>query len=102
MFSEDGHDRLRCRLNDDDGVLRFANFEILNAAKCSGIATALQEYFVGRALADVDFDYLRGLMSRGNAECIHAVIREVNKHLCLFVRSHADQDAKCGKTLPVS
>ena len=102
MFSEDGHDRLRCRLNDDDGILRFVNFEILNASECRGTAKVLQEYFVGRALADVDFDYLRGLMCRGNVECIHPVIREVNKHLRLFVRSDADQDAKCGKTFPAS
>jgi hypothetical protein len=95
MFPDDGHDRLRLRLNDDDGVLRFVSFEILNASRCRGIETALQEYFVGRALADVDFDYLQRLMGRGNGECTHAVIREVNKHLCLFVRSHEDQAATC-------
>jgi hypothetical protein len=95
MFPDDCHDRLRLRLNDDDGVLRFVNFEILNALRCRGIETALQGYFVGRALADIDFEYLRGLMCRGNGECIHAVIREVNKHLCLFVRNHEDQAATC-------
>lgn len=56
---------------------------------------ALQEYFVGRALADVHFDHLRALMCGGNGECIHAVIREVNKHLCLFVRGHENQAATC-------
>ena len=95
MFPGDCHDRLQCRLNDDDGVLRFVEFEICNASRCRGIETALQEYFVGRALAHVDFDYLRKLMSGDNGECIHAVIREVNNHLCLFVRSHEDQAATC-------
>ena len=95
MFPDDCHDRLRCRLNDDEGVLRFMGFEILNASRCRGIETALQQCFLGRALADVDLDYLEGLTCNGNGECIHAVIREVNKHLCLFVRSHEDQAATC-------
>ena len=95
MFQDDCHDRLRLRLNDDDGVLRFIDFEILNASRCRGIEMALHEYFVGRALADVDFDHLRGLMCRGNGECIHAVIREVNKHLCLFVQNDEDQAVTC-------
>ena len=95
MFAENRHDRLRLRLNDDDGVLRFVDFEILDASRCRGTERLLQEYFVGRALADVDFDYLRGLICEGNGECIHAVIREVNKHLCLFVRNREDQATTC-------
>ena len=95
MTSKDCHDRLRCRLNDDDGALRFVEFEILNPSNCRGVATALEEYFVGRALADVDFDHLRRLMCPGNGECIHAVIREVNRQLCLFVRGHEDRAATC-------
>ena len=95
MFPEDCHDRLRCRLNDDDGVLRFVDFEILNASRCRGIETELQEYFVDRPLANVDLEYLRGSRFEGNGECIHAVIREVNKHLCLFLRNHEDRAATC-------
>ena len=100
MFPDDCRDRLRFRLNDDDGVLRFVNFEILNASKCRGITNTLQEYFIGRALAEVDFDYLRRLMCRGNGECIDAVIREVNRHLCSFVRRREDQSAIGAKAFP--
>ena len=57
--------------------------------------TALQRYFTGRALGDVDPDYLGGLMCKGKGECIDAVIREVNKYLGLFVRNDEDQAATC-------
>lgn len=95
MFAEDCHDRLRCRLNDDDGVLRFVEFEVLNAWRCRGVETALQRYFAGRALGDVDLDYLGELTCTGKGECIHAVIREVNRYLGLFVRRDEDQAATC-------
>lgn len=95
MFSESCHDNLRFRLNDDDGLLRFVEFEILNASRCRGMEETLREYMVGRALADVDLDYLRKLTCKGDGECTQAVIREVEKHQHLFVRNHEDQSATC-------
>ena len=95
MFPDACHDRLRFRLNDDDGVLRFMEFEILNASRCRGMEETLREYLVGRALADVNLDYLRKLSCTGDGECMQAVIREVQKHQHLFDRNHKDQSAKC-------
>lgn len=95
MFSEGCHDRLRFRLNDNDGLLRFVEFEILNASRCRGIEVTLREYFLGRALADVDLDYLRKLACAGSGECMQAVIRKVEKHRHLFARNHEDQSAPC-------
>lgn len=95
MFANDCHDRLRFRLDDDDGLLRFVEFEILNASRCQDIEETLQEYMVGRALADVDLDYLRELTCTGNGECMQAVIQEVQKHQRLFVRNHEGQSATC-------
>lgn len=95
MFAEECRNRLRFRLNDDSGVLRFMDFEILNPSRCRDMEKTLREYLVGRALADVDLDYLRMLTCTGNGECVQAVIREVEKHQALFARSHEDQSAKC-------
>ena len=95
MFPDDCHDRLWFRLNDDDGLLRFAEFEILNASRCRGLEETLRGYLVGRALADIDLDYLRTLVCMGNGDCVQGVIREVRKHQHLFVRNHEDQSATC-------
>ena len=95
MFPDDCHDRLRFRLNDRGGVLRFMEFEILNPSRCRDVEETLREYLVGRALADVDLDYLRKLTCTGDGECMQAVIREVQKHQHLFDRNHKDQSAKC-------
>ena len=95
MCAEDCHDKLRFRLNDDSGVLRFVEFEIRSAPICRDVEKTLREYLVGRALAEVDLDYLRRLTCAGNGECMRAVIREVQKYQRLFVRNHEDESATC-------
>jgi len=95
MCAEDCRDKLRFRLNDASGSLRFMEFEILNAPTCRDMEKTLREYLVGRALAEVDLDYLRKLTCAGNGECMQAVIREVQKYQHLFVREHEDQAATC-------
>ena len=95
MFAEQRHDRLRFRLSDKSGVLRFVEFEIVNASRCRGMEETLREYLLGRALADVDVSYLRGLTCVGNGECMHAVIREVQKYQYLFVRHHEGHAVTC-------
>ena len=95
MFMEDCHDRLRFRLNDDSGVLRFMEVDIRNAPTCRDVEKKLREYLVGRALGDVDLEYLRKLACTGDGECMQAVIREVQKYQHLFVRNHEGQSATC-------
>ena len=95
MSAEDCHDKLRFRLNDDSGILRFMEFEIRSAPTCRDVEKTLREYLVGRALAEVDLDYLRKLTCTGNGECMQAVIREVQKYQGLFVRSHEGRSAVC-------
>jgi hypothetical protein len=95
MFAEDCRDKLRFRLSDDSGVLRFVKFEIADAPTCREMEEMLREYLVGRALVDVDLEYLRNLACTGNGECMQAVIGEVQRHQRLFVRKHEDQSATC-------
>ena len=75
--------------------LRFEDFQIVGAPECRDVEEMLREYLVGRALADVDLGYLRRLVCAGNGECVHAVIREVQKYQHLFVRDHEDRSAAC-------
>ena len=85
MPAEECHDRLRFRLSDDSGVLRFEEFAIVDGPDCGDMQRALREYLVGRSLAHVDLDYLRGLNCSGDGECLlGAVIREVEKCQHLF------------------
>ena len=70
-------------------------FEILNSSRCKDTEKVLREHLIGRPLADVDLDYLRTLTCPGNGECMHAVIREVQKHQQLFLRDSEGQSAKC-------
>ena len=95
MSAKDCHDKLRFRLNDDSGVLRFMEFEILNTPVCQDMEKTLREYLVGRALTDVDLEYLRNLTCTGNGECMQTVIREVQKYQHLFVRNDDGQPATC-------
>jgi hypothetical protein len=83
------------RLSDESGSLRFMEFEILNAPECRDMEATLRDYFVGRALADVDLEFLRGLHCPGDGACLDVVIREVRKHQRLFVRNRAARSATC-------
>ena len=95
MSAEDCRNQLRFRLNDDSGVLRFVEFEILEPSRCGATERILREYLLGRALADVDVQYLRKLTCAGNGECMQAVIREMEKQQRLFTRKGEDQPATC-------
>ncbi len=86
-------DRLRFRLNDASGVLRFVEFEILGTPTCRDLETTLRSYLVGRPLAEVDLDYLRTLHCAGRGDCVHAVIREVQKHQALFLHDRRKRPA---------
>ena len=102
MCSDECHDRLRFRLNDDSGVLRFVEFEILNVPGCQDMGDTLRDYLVGRALADVDLDYLRTLSCAGTGECMQTIIREVKKYRDLFARTQGQESATCLGTSPVN
>ena len=74
MSTEECRDRLRFRLSDDSGVPRFEEFAIVDAPDCRDMQHTLREYLVGRSLADVDLDFLRGLKCPANSECLRALI----------------------------
>ena len=95
MSAEQCDDRLRFQLSDESGVLRFVEFEIVDASRCRGMEETLREYLLGRALADVDLSYLQKLPCGGNGDCMHALIREVQKYQYLFARGHEGQSATC-------
>ncbi len=84
MFTPTCDDRLRFRLGNESGVLRFEEFSIINPLECRGMEHTLREYLVGRSLADVDLDYLRGLRCPADGESLRALIATVQKHQQLF------------------
>ena len=84
MSSEECKDSLRYSLSDESGVLRFDGFEIVSSAECRETQKALQEYLVGRALSEVDLDYLRGLACSRGGGCMDAVIEAVQEHQEMF------------------
>ena len=93
--AEECHDRIRFRLSDDSGILRFKDFEIVDAPQCRDVERKLREYLVDRPLAGVDVDYLRTLGCQPNGGCVRAVIDEVWKYQRLFVRNREDRSTVC-------
>ena len=95
MCAAECSDRLRFRLSDNSGVLRFEEFAIVDALDCRDMQHTLREYLVGRSLADVDLDFLRGLKCPADCECLRALIGTIQKHQHLFARKNEDQSATC-------
>jgi hypothetical protein len=94
MCASECNDRLRFRLSDDSGVLRFEEFVIIDALDCKDMQHTLREYLVGRSLVDVDLDYLRQLKCPADGECLRAMIDEVEKYQRLFAGKGA-----CGSVI---
>jgi hypothetical protein len=88
MPAEECRSRLRYRLSDESGVLRFAEFTIRSAP--AGEQDQLREYLIGRALTDVDLEHLEGLARADSRACTEAVIREVRKQRRRFVHNRGD------------
>jgi hypothetical protein len=84
MIPEDCYNKVRYSINDESGVLRFKEFDIVDPPDCHDFVEVLRRYLVGRPLADVDLNYLRELKCKGNAECMRTAIRvvEESRHLC--------------------
>jgi len=95
MSPEDCYDRIRCSLSDEGGPPRFTSFEIVGMPECRGMEWLLQEYLVGRPLADLDVAFLRGLTCEGSAECMHAVVRLVHEYQDLFLHDSPPQETPC-------
>ena len=90
MSPGDCFNKVRFSLNDDTGVLRFETFDIVDLPDSCEMVEELQDYLVGRPLADVDMDYLRGLRCSGDGECLRTTIRMVNEYQQLFSRYPRD------------
>ena len=87
MSASECNDRLRFRLSDDSGVLRYEEFTILDTLDCKDMQHTLRDYLVGRSLADVDLDFLRALKCPADGECLHALIGMIQTHKQLFART---------------
>ena len=87
--------KVRFSLNDDTGVLRFEAFDIVDLPDSCERVEELQEYLVGRPLADVDMDYLRGLRCSGDGECMRAAVRMVQEYQRLFARKPKEARSTC-------
>lgn len=85
MSPEECYDRIRVSLSDETGVLCFESLGIVDAPECRDAEQRLRAYLLGRPLAEVDLDHLRGLKCAGDGACMHAVIRVVEEYQHLFV-----------------
>jgi len=79
MYSKDCRNKIRYSLSDASGVLRFTAFNIVDALECGDTPEMLRKYLVGRPLADVDVDYIRGLGCKGD------VLKDIYKELKVHV-----------------
>jgi len=95
MSTNECLDKLRFRLSDEGGTLRFAAFAIAGALECAATEAALRDYLIDRPLADVDLNYLRSLSCAEDGACVRAVIKEVQKYQHLFVQHQRDQTVTC-------
>jgi len=71
--------RLRAALSDRTGMLRFENFDIVNAPDSAETAATLRHYLVGRPLAETDPAHIRKLGRATEPVCAQRVARLVQK-----------------------
>jgi len=86
MKPDDCANRVRFSLSDETGVLRFTSFDIVDIPAFCDVVETLQEYLVGRSLAEVDVEHLKNVSCAGDGECLRAVISLVEEYQQMFVR----------------
>ena len=62
MGSEDCRNKVRFRLSDRTGALRFESFDTVDAPLCPETARSLRRYLVGQRFADVNPTYIWQLL----------------------------------------
>lgn len=91
--SQECRDRIRFTLSNETGIQRFKDFKLVEAPECGAMGKLLQEYLVGRPLAEVDLAYLRSLKCpymrslecQENGGCVLAIIDVIREFQDLFV-----------------
>jgi len=81
----DCRNKVRFALSDSTGALRFTDFDIVDAPECSQIAGTLKEYLLGRPLADLDLDHIRGLTCPGNGQCFRDIVGVIDDCRAILV-----------------
>ena len=84
--SQECYDNVRLWLSKESGAMRFKSFDIVDAPECDALAKQLQEYLVGRRLADVDLQYVQSIKCQGNGACMRAVVDIVHEYQDMFVQ----------------
>jgi len=89
------YDKIRCALNDKNGVLSFESFEIAGAPECKEMEKTIRKYLLGRPLAYVDLEYLKKIKCKENGKCILALIQLIQEYKDLFISSNKYEETKC-------
>ena len=74
-------------MSDRTGMLRFEDFDIVDAPECAETVYRIREYLVGRALAGTDVDYIRGMGLVENPLCARVVAELVAQSQETFSRA---------------
>jgi hypothetical protein len=91
---DDCRNRVRFALSDSTGVLRFTDFDIVDAPECREVAKTLKAYLVGRPLAELDLDHIRGLSCGGNGQCVRDVADEIEDYRRILAPNDAEMHVR--------
>lgn len=69
----------RYRLSDEDGALRFTDFELLGALRNSRLQKVLVPYLEGRELASVRPEDLPGACCPEEGVCLNTIIQHLQE-----------------------
>ena len=70
-------DLFRYSIDDSSGVLRFTEFKLCSRLENSSTGSVLAEYFVGRALCDVQPEDVTTLPECSQCECLDEILEHV-------------------------
>jgi hypothetical protein len=88
---EQFRDRIRYALSDTSGILRFKDFEIVDAPECLGAAKAVRQLVNGTALEEIDVDALLHRPCPANGQCMRAIAGLIRQSQDLFVHATVPQ-----------
>jgi hypothetical protein len=85
MAGNDCLDKIRFKMSDVSGQMRFVSFEISQSAPRCDFLEDLRAYLLNRPLREVDLAHLENSACTGSGHCLPAVKKAITEYQNLFL-----------------
>ena len=84
---DDCYDKVRFKLSDETGDLRFTSFEIINSPECARQVEEIRAKLLGQRLADINTAEILRISCSGNGQCTKTIVNIITEYQDRFLHN---------------